>query len=389
MAKKKSKEQLKEERRRAIERKRRETGWQPAPEPDMEQERLMADMIPLLGGAEEGAVPEGVAMALFMEKILDSDELINEPEFDGVYVHPLHCVPVFVQGLQELGLEDLDPEDLPMSEQEDLRADLQEELTMRVLTPEVQEAILSALEDLRERAREEGDKDLMAQAAGVYSFLEDAPADEMWANIGVARAVVGRSLDAGLEMYDVLQEQARQKGAGQGGPGALRRLLGATPQRKLERIINKYPGLADFMVEQLEVDWEEGAHALGSGEIDVGFFSAAEISAAFDEAYAVGLELDEEGDLVHGEGAGEDAGEAFVKRLQSYERELSTPERLAQMQARLDEFSREADPSWLTFFSMLNDAFESGEKADLLHRLLVHALVGEMQNSVRKEAEEE
>ena len=70
MAKKKSKAQQKEERRRAMARKRRETGWQPPPEPDPEQERLMADMAPLLMGAEDGVVATEAAMVPFMQMVL-------------------------------------------------------------------------------------------------------------------------------------------------------------------------------------------------------------------------------------------------------------------------------------------------------------------------------
>ncbi|MFN2226035.1 MAG: hypothetical protein ACK2UY_07000, partial [Anaerolineae bacterium] len=237
MAKKKSKEQLKEERRRAMERKRRETGWEPPPEPDMEQEQLLADMIPLLGGAEEGAVPEHVAMIPLMELILASEDLVEEPEFDGIYAHPLLCVQAFGEAMEELGLEDVGPEILPPAEEEETRAELMEATTMAVLTDDLQEAILNALDELRERAREEGDADLVAHAAAVYSFLDDLVMDAMWSNIGVVQAVISRSLSAGLEMYEIIQEEAERAAEGKGSPGLVRRLVGATAEQKMERAL--------------------------------------------------------------------------------------------------------------------------------------------------------
>jgi len=371
-----------------MERKRRETGWEPPPEPDMEQERLLADMVPLLGGAEEGAVPEHVAMMPFMETILDSEDLIDEPEFDGVYAHPLLCVQAFVEQMQELGFEDVDPDDLPMSEQKDLRAKMREGMAMQMMTPDLQKAILSALDELRERAREEGDQDLVAQAAGVYALLDDATAVEMWTLVGVVQAVIGRSLDAGIEMYDIIQRQAERAEAGNGGPGLLHRLIGATPEQRMERVLNKYPGLVNFLAGQVRDDWEEGAQALVEGELDLGFFSAAEISAVFAEARSLGLDLTEEGDLVLAEEADDDAAAVLVGWLESFVSELATPERLAQMQVRLNQFAMEADSSWLTFLSLVNKEFEEADTSELLRPLLVHVLVGEIKNSVWEEREE-
>lgn len=390
MAKKKSKKQLKEERRRAMERKRRETGWEPPPEPDMEQERLMADMVPLLGEAKGQDIPPEAVMMPLMELILDSDNLIEEPEFDGIYAHPLLCAEAFDEAIADHDLEDVSPSDLPADQQEEIYLELIEETVSEVLTPELEEAILSALQDLRERAREEGDEDLVAQAAAVYAFLDEMSA-EMWINVGVVQAVVQRSLNAGMEMYDVVQEIAEKAAAGEGRSGFLRRLIGATPEQKMEQVLAKYPGLEGFMADQVQGDWEEGLDALTVGELDLGVFAEAEIAAALEQARSLGIKLTGQGEvLVPDAESEEEKVQAFVTWLLGYVKEMATPERLGRVQARLGEFAEEADPSELAFLSLANEELQGAELSDRLQALLVRALVGEMRNFLleREEAEE-
>lgn len=390
MAKKKSKKQLKEERRRAMERKRRETGWEPPLEPDMEQERLMADMIPLLGGAEGEDIPPEVVMMPLMELILDSDHLIEEPEFDGVYAPPLLCVEAFGEAIADRDLEDISPHDLSTDEQEEVYLELIEETVSEVLTPELEEALLSALQALRERARKEDDEDLVAQAASVYAFLDEMSA-EIWINVGVVQAVVQRSLSAGMEMYDVVEEIAERAAAGKGRPGLLRRLIGATPEQKMEHVLAKYPGLEAFMTDQVQDDWEAGADALTAGELDLGLFSEAEISAALEEMRSLGIKLAGQGGLlVPDSGSEEEKARTFALWLGSYVKELATPERREQMQARLGEFAEDAGPSELAFLSLANGELEGEEMSARLLAFLARALVGEMQNFIlkREEAEE-
>ena len=391
MAKKKSKAQRKEEQRRAMERKRRETGWQPPPEPDMEQERLLADMAPLLKGAQEGAVSEQVAMVPFMELILGSEHLIEEPEFDGVYAHPLLCVRAFSQAMEELDLDGVEPGDLSAPEQEEAHAALMELTTMMALTGNLQDTVLAALGNLRERAREGGDQDLMAHAAAVYAFLDGVAVAEVWPNVGVVQAVVHRSLSAGIEMYGVVEEQAEMAAAGKARPGLLRRIIGATPQREMDRVLARYPGLAGFMEEHVYNKWEEGVEAVSSGELDLEFFSDAELSAASEVARSLGIRLTEGGGLLIADAdAQQETVEAFAARLSSYVDELATAERLEAMQAQLEEILEGPDIERATFLMLLNQEFDQAETSNQLRPLLVRALVGEMQNAVRagKGAEE-
>jgi hypothetical protein len=210
----------------------------------------------------------------------------------------------------------------------------------------------------------------------------------MWAHIGIVQAVLTRSLNAGVEMYEIITEEAERAAEGKGSPGLVRRLVGATAEQKMERALARYPGLIEFMAEQTQDDWEEGAEALGVGELDLGLFSEAEISAAFAHAESLGFHL-QKGDLISEEEPAAAAAQALGQWMLSYVRDLATPERLAEMQAQIDEFAaQEEEPAWLTFLSLMRSELEEPDGSEHLYSLLVHALAGEMQNSVRKKVEE-
>lgn len=390
MAKKKSKAQRKEERRRAMARKRRQTGWQPPPAPDWEQDQVAADMSSLLFGTGENDVPHEELMIPAMEKILNSDDLIQEPEFDGVYADPFVCLQLFSAALEAEGLGGAGPDQLPVAQKEDVYPRLIEELSRRILIPEVQEAILAALQDLRTRAREEGQEALMAQAAGVGAFLDEVRADEVWAQIGVVQAVARRSLSAGIDIYRVTAKAAEGSATGRGIERLLGHFTGATPKQSMEDVLAKYPGLENFLSGELQGTWEEGVAALASGVLDLGLFSQAEVSAAFEGARSLGVKLTAEGDLlIAGTGSEEEKIQAFASWLSGYVDELATRPRLARMQARLGVYADTAPPSELAFLSLLNEEFEGVDRADRLRPVLERALVGEMRKAVVDSQQEE
>ena len=114
----------------------------------------------------------------------------------------------------------------------------------------------------------------------------------------------------------------------------------------------------------------------------------AEISAAFAHAESLGFHL-QKGDLIPEEEPAAAAAQALGQWMLSYVRDLATPERLAEMQAQIDEFAaQEEEPAWLTFLSLMRSELEEPDSSEHLYSLLVHALAGEMQNSVRKKVEE-
>jgi hypothetical protein len=345
-------------------------------------------MFPLGAEADEDAVPEEGAMLSFMALVLDSGELIEEPEFDGIYANPLLCVEAFGRELEEQGLEEVGPDQLDTAEQEEVYQELMEGTVRQTLTPELQEGILSALQDLRQRAREEGDAELVSQSAAVYAFLDGVAVDEVWTQVGIVQALVHRSLGAGIEMYDVTQEAAERAMAGGGIRGLLRRLAGAAPEQTMDGVLAKYPGLADFLDRDVETRWQEGVNALASGELDLGLFDEAEVAAALEKARSLGLKLMAEGALlVAGTGSEEEKVQAFASWLTNHVDELATAPRLARMQARLNEFADGAPPSQLAFLSLLNEELREPDNLDRLRPVLARVLVGEMQTAVRDQEE--
>jgi hypothetical protein len=383
MAKKKSKAQRKRERQEAIARKRQETGWQAPPAPDPEQEQLVADMAPLLKDVGDGVVATEASMVPFMQMVLESEALIEQPEFDGVYANPWLCVLALDTAIEEHGLEDVEPSDMPADEREEMYMELVEDMTMQVLGTELEEVILSTLRDLRQRAREEGNTELMSQVAAVYAFLDGISADEVWAQVGVVQSVVHRSLNAGLEMRDVAQEAAKRAAVGRRFRGFLGRLTGITPERTVDDVLAKYPGLAGFLGEEVETTWQQGADALASGALHLGLFSEAEVSTALEKAGSLGIEFTENGEVLAADAqSAENEVPAFAQWMVGYVHELATPQRLASMQARLDDFAGEETPFQLAFLAMLDDEFQQTDASDRLRPVLERALLGEMRNVV-------
>lgn len=362
-------------------RKRRQTGWQPPPAPDWERDQLAPDLLLLPGSGGNEAPGEGVPVQ-FVETILYSDNLIDEPEFEGIYAEPFVCMQVFSAGLEARDLEGVDPDQLRTAEKEEVYLGLLEEVSRETLVPELQEAILAALRDLRQRAQDESKVALMSQAAAVYAFLDGVRDDEVWAQVGVVQAVVQRSLRAGIEIYNATEEAVESAEAG-GIRRLLGRLTGARPEQNVGHVVAKYPGLADFLAGEVEGRWHQGVDALGSGELDLGLFSEAELAAALEAAHSMGLKLTAEGSLlvVDADSAGEEL-QAFASWLSAYVDDLAAPRRLAHMQSRLDELAETASPSQLAFLSLLSEELEAADGLDRLRPVLERALVGEMRNVV-------
>jgi hypothetical protein len=212
--------------------------------------------------------------------------------------------------------------------------------------------------------------------------------DEVWANVGVVQALIHRSLQAGLEMYHATEAAIEKAVAGRGIRGLIRRLTGVRLGQPMSEVLTKYPGLEDFLAGEVQGRWEEGVEALGLGELDLGLFSRAETSAALEKARSLGIKLTEKAEMLVADAeSAEEKVQAFALWMISYVDELATPQRLAQMQAKLDDFAADAAPSQLAFLAMLNEEFQEADASDQLRPLLARALLGEAQNAMGTKAQ--
>jgi hypothetical protein len=389
---KKSKKQRKRERRAAMRRVRQEKGWTPPDEPKSYGSDPMADLLPLFSDEEGDDLSPASAMETFLMPIVESEDLVDEPEFDGIYVHPLQCAQAFVQVTEGMDIEEEDFSALPEEERGELYMDAMEELAGRLLTDDLAEEIVAALEALHQRAKQEGDARLAARAAALVSFLEEADEAEAWSSVGVVLAIFQRSLDAGFELAEVLAEAQEAGEIPVGEEGALpdwEELEDSPLDQALRAIVARYPGLTDFWIEEGDRSWEEGMEDLLNGELYLALFDEDEVWAGVEALGAtMGAVLGEEAVIM--EEVSEAAG-AFVSAADDHLSSLLNPERVEGVKGRLAEILEggEYDVRRASFIEAYAEELELAESHRDRVDLLMPAYLGEIRRLAEEAGEEE
>ena len=367
MPRRNKKKQRKEERRKAMQRVRQEKGWQPPPDVEFVDDELTRDLltfIPEMGGDQ----PPGLAAAeVLTDAVLESYDLLDEPEFARIYFHPTRIIGVYAELEDERGVTEEMLSSLSEEEEDDLFFDLMEEIARHSLTEEMQEEILEAMQAVWMRVRMEGDQERAGRLAGMMLLLGSEAGEELWPGSGVVQAILRRSLDAGFELLGIMEEA-----------GALRMDLGSLVQtgrdeklqKKFLAILAKYPGLSDLVIEDEAVTWDRGLQALMDGELFLGIFTDQE--------------LEEGGDLLAPPVTGDPEAEASqaranIERVQQYVAGWLTPERRVEVRAELLTMleDEELAGEWHSFLmAMLSDVDD--EDPDTAVAFLTAAFIGEL-----------
>jgi hypothetical protein len=392
---KKTKAELREERRRAMERVRRETGWEPPPELDPEAEQAagqaLGDMLTLFPELAGDTPPDMGLAESYMALLLDSEDLADEKEFEGFYFHPMETLDTFFSISAEMGVESDELEEMDEETREEIQLEMLERTADHVLTDAYRDEILDRLHALRDRLDQEGQRAEAARAGSLWAFLGDASSEEMWPTIGLVLALVHRSFNAGFDLADVLFEA----GSAFEAEGVAARdvsfgdLVGMVEdpkvRRRIEALMEEYPGLGDLMMEEGDLVWDEGVEALFSGELYMGFFRPEEIAWGVDYYMETFYrELDQgEGEAapaVEFKQPDEETGIAFVSKVDSWIAGLLTPERIDQIAEELDEILDDPDlpEEWHLFVSLLREATEDEDAPQAVQSFMVPAFFGEM-----------
>ncbi len=348
------------------------------------EDALLDDMLPLFPLLEDASSPLE-SMEQLMIAIVGSENLIDEPEFEDIFLDPMLCVETLAEAAEE---SDIAPESLSqMSEEElfDTRLDLLEMTTERLLTDELRQDIVHGLNALRLRFKRSGERDKVAQVAALQSFLSFDESSELWATIGLVQAIVQRSLATGSELLDASVEimGADHLDEEDEPSTLLERFAESGLAEKADTLLRKVPGLSGFVERQADKHWEEGLEALSTGELYLGLFTLEEIVASADIIKTA----------LAGDAAGEiDTQELLTRRpsqkelrevvlqIEAYVIELVTPERLKALRARLrtalDEPAYRGE--WLPFIYMLNEYMADENAVENETGVLVRAFVGEM-----------
>jgi len=350
-----------------MQRVRREKGWQPPPDVEFIEDELARDLLSFLPELGEDQLPGLAAAETLTNAVLESYDLLDEPEFDGIYFHPTRVIGVYAELEEERGVTEEMLDTLSVEEEDELFFDLMEEIARRSLTEEMQHEILEAMEATWMRVRMEGDQERAGRLAGMMVILGSEIGEDLWPGSGIVQAILRRSLDAGFELVGLMEEA----GALGMGLGAIMRAgRNETVQEKIVAILQKYPGLADLMSQDEAVVWDRGLQALMDGELYLGVFTEEELDEGGDL-----LGLPETGDPE----AQESQARANIETVKQYVADWLTPERRDEVREQLLTMleDKELAGEWNSFLmAMLNDVDD--EDPDTAVGFLTAAFIGEL-----------
>jgi hypothetical protein len=388
MARKKKKltrKQRKQQRREAIARKRKERGWEsPQPPSGPRQDAVLDDMLPLFPEIGDSAASSISTAERLMMTLMDSGDMVDEPEFEEIIVDPILCMETFANVVQELDIEPESLDELPDEEREDAQMTIREAITRRLLTDELRRDIINGLNDLRMRLkRSGGEREEVARAAALQSFLGGDTGSEIWPMIGLVQAIFLRSLTIGFELMEVATEIAETTDSSESDVALTEKLARSSVGKKAADLLKKVPGLGGFLDKQADKIWEEGVDAVFKGELYLELFSPEELEPGFKVFGTVfGRDIAEETDTPESlsrKVSGEDV-ETVVSKLGEYIADLLTPERLDQLRARLNAILK--DPAyagkWSAFLHMLAGYLMDEDAVENEKQFLIQALIGEM-----------
>jgi len=347
-------------------------------------------MLPLVSQVDDPSAghESGVEEMVFRMLVVSAD-LLEEPEFEGVFVSPMECALTLPEVGEELGIDPAAMMALPTEEREEAHLSLLEGTMQRLLSDELKEDILNGLNDLRLRMKHAGKAQEAARAATLHSFLSLGAGSESWFMVGLVRAIFQRSLEAGFNLLEVSTEVMEPEETAGRVSSLLRRLRRARPSKKADRLLEKIPGLTGYLQKQADSVWDEGLQAIYSGELYLELFSAEELQA--------GSEIVSAGFGYAAEHAPPEARRAadltpkdrkrILQDLDSYLTGLFGPRRLDRLRARLDALIDEgAVPRrWAAFVLLLTQRMGDEEAVRYEKRFLVQALLGEIRAMVKAE----
>ncbi len=380
------KQQAKQQRQAEIARIRKERGWKPShTRSERTQDEVIEDMLPLFPLTDDPSTSPAAGVEQLMMTLVASEDLIEEPEFEDIIIDPMRCVDTFVEVGEELGIDPEALSQLPDEEREDTNMQMLEMTTRRLLTDELRQDIINALNSLRLRLKQAGQPEKAAKAASLQSFLGGSESSEVWPLIGLVQAIVQRSLAAGFELLEASMEVV---GAGvldetEMPLSLVERMAQSSVAQKADALLHKVPGLSRFLEKQADSIWDEGIDAVFAGDLYLGIFAVEELEVGFDILEAtLGAGISQETDTQEPVAIKptEEQGKDLVLGIDDFITELFTPVRLDQLRTRLNTILNDKDypRKWLPFVLMLAEYMADEAAVENEKVFLISAFLGEM-----------
>jgi hypothetical protein len=367
MTKKKlSRKELKRQQKRETARVRDRQGWEQHNEPSLGK---VDALMPIMGDTQEET------LANMMNALMVSDTLIVEEEFESLFFPPLESVDVFIQIAQEKGWSPEALKELDETAVEDVHFEIIQECVPKLLTEEMKQEILQALQDCHGRLQKQGKGQKAAQVGVIQFVLSDKELDKApWQLTALVHGLVRRSVAAGFSLMETT-------GLGEAELPSLDKILDAAATegitKKVEGLLKRVPGLRGYMEKQTDEVWDKGAEAIYKGDLYLGLFSEEEVESVaglIDEFVKPAFVEDAEGETV------QERLPRFIEELDAYISQIfSKPERLRQIRHRIDTIlqEEEVERKWIAFVFLLK-GYMADDEAAINERAFLHrALMGE------------
>lgn len=380
-----SRKQLKEQRAAQKARIREQRAWEPpaaAPTLNMsyEEAEALQDML----GENESVATRKLAMI-----VANSMTWVDEPEFDDVFASPLACVEALAEVTAQRGVSPEDVAAWDEDAQDDFHEEIQQEIAVRVLTPEVKERILTALEALGQRWRKQLKKQQANEATLLRLLLaeRDAGLKVAWQMTGLVNALVGRSLTVGFELIEAVSPSMEQAGEQVTILDALENIP-PEAEAKAAKLFKNMPGLRGVFEKQVDDMWDEAMHAVYEGDLYLGLFSATEVTGVRGIMQALVTALSQHEPLP--EDVQQEYMTRFIGQIDAYIMELMTPARLAQLRARMRQVveTEAVSARWMPFVALLYTDLSKEDALEILRPFLSRAIIGELRQVIANDEEE-
>ena len=322
-------------------------------------------------------------MKNMMDALYDSGKWADEPELAEILFDPQMCMAMFIKTAEEMGYSPDSFFDLKGAAFEDAFFDIATVILPVLLTEEIRQEVVTGLTELGQRYKGRFQQRKAAQVAFVKLLLANEEQKPTWPQINLLQAIVSRSMDAGFQMFGLIEEvqQAGDDLFDENG-----NLKESASVSRLTKMLEKVPGMDRILDKQMDELWEDAEKAAFEGTLHFGLYTDAELEQA-DAILAAHLEPSRAAGI---EGIPDEVVPTMLSAVDDYLVQLLTPERLAQMQQRLSQVVREKrlEPQWIGLATMLRDYLGEENAAETERPFLFRALMGELRMASQLEEEE-
>lgn len=321
------------------------------------------------------ADPSEEKMLRLIEFAVDSVELLEEPEFDEVFIEPLEAVATLIKTAEAMGFDPDTFGDMMADSESETSEELLAKLCQQLLTPVVRRKLLNGLTNLRQRLQSPATVELRRRAAAVQFILETEEMRIVVPLLGFVRVQILNAIEAGFTLAGAaLELEGVEEQEGALSLEAFQERLGKSEWgANLEQTMEQSPALRRYLDNQIDQMAEEGLKATFTGELTLNLYTTAEVAVVLQMARTA-LAKQQVGSVVQ-------IMAPLIPQLTAYIGQLFTPERLAQL--RMDLAALAASPvyaatKWAPFLHIKQADFDEEDAIDNEQRFLVAALLGQV-----------